>query len=434
MQEEVVSNGQPRFISDDLQGGLALFLIAILTAIAGEFKVMPFSWEPFRFSLGSATFFFLLLILQPKSYIRAGLVTGITVMAFRSLLDAILGSFSLSLSFQHHFPAMIYYVLYSWGLSRLRLENLQFTPIRMGFMAAGIEFIVNAGEHLLRLELLGTDYPFRIREWFLLLLVAIFRSYFVVGLYSSIKMPEQQKKMESMLELGSGLYGETLYLQKSMDHIEQITASSHDLYRKLKEMDEPHLSRQALGIAQQIHEVKKDSQRILAGLSKLYRYEQATEMKLAEVLDFVVKANEKYNEMLGKSIMIQRSSSIDWDTDQPIPLLSMLNNLVANAVESIEHVGTIEIEAVEKHQTTWFTIRDTGNGIAPEDLELIFEPGFTTKFNENGVASTGIGLSHVKEIVNILEGDWDVRSSEAGTTFEIRIPTNKIRKETHFES
>lgn len=427
-------NGQPRFISDSLQGGLALFLIAILTAIAGEFKVMPFSWEPFRFSLGSATFFFLLLILQPKSYIRAGLVTGITVMAFRSLLDAVLGSFSLSLSFQHHFPAMIYYVLYSWGLSRLRLENLQFNPIRMGFMAAGIEFIVNAGEHLLRLELLGTDYPFSIREWFLVLLVAIFRSYFVVGLYSSIKMPEQQKKMESMLELGSGLYGETLYLEKSMDHIEQITASSHDLYRKLKEMDQPHLSRQALGIAQQIHEVKKDSQRILAGLSKLYRYEQATEMKLSEVLDFVVKANEKYNEMLGKSIMIQRSSSIDWDTDQPIPLLSMLNNLVANAVESIEHVGTIEIEAVEKHQNTWFTIRDTGSGIAPEDLELIFEPGFTTKFNENGVASTGIGLSHVKEIVNILEGDWDVRSSEAGTTFEIRIPTNKIRKETHFES
>lgn len=411
-----------------------MFLIAILTAIAGEFKVMPFSWEPFRFGLGSATFFFLLLILQPKSYIRTGMITGITVMGFRSLIDVILGSFSLSLSFQHHFPAMIYYVLYSWGLSMLRLEHLQFNPIRMGFLAAGIEFVVNAGEHVLRLELLGTDYPFSIREWGLLLLVAIFRSYFVVGLYSSIKIPEQQKKMENMLELGSSLYGETLYLQKSMDHIERITASSHELYRKLKEMDQPQLSRQALGISQQIHEVKKDSQRILAGLSKLYRYEQATEMKVSEVLDFVVKANEKYIEMLGKNIIIQRTCSIEWSTDQPIPLLSMLNNLVANAVESFEHVGKIDMESFEKHPFTCFTIKDTGCGIIPEDLELIFEPGFTTKFNEKGVASTGIGLSHVKEIVTILEGEWDVRSSEAGTTFEIRIPTNKIRKENHLES
>ena len=95
--------------------------------------------------------------------------------------------------------------------------------------------------------------------------MALFRSYFVVGLYSSIIVSEQKKHMQEMLEVGSELYAETQYLQKSMNHIEQITASSHDLYRKLKKENLKELSMQALLIAQEIHEVKKDSQRILSG-------------------------------------------------------------------------------------------------------------------------------------------------------------------------
>ena len=108
-----------------------------------------------------------------------------------------------------------------------------------------------------------------LREWGLLSGVALFRSYFVVGLYSSIIVSEQKKQMQEMLEVGSELYAETQYLQKSMNHIEQITASSHDLYRTLKKENLKELSVQALLIAQEIHEVKKDSQRILSGLSKI---------------------------------------------------------------------------------------------------------------------------------------------------------------------
>ena len=107
------------------------------------------------------------------------------------------------------------------------------------------------------------------QEWALLSGVALFRSYFVVGLYSTITISEQKKQMQEMLGVGSELYAETLYLQKSMNHIEQITASSHDLYRKLKKENLQELSVQALHIAQEIHEVKKDSQRILSGLSKI---------------------------------------------------------------------------------------------------------------------------------------------------------------------
>ena len=96
------------------------------------------------------------------------------------------------------------------------------------------------------------------------------------GYIARLLIAEQKKRMQEMLGVGSELYAETLYLQKSMNHIEQITASSHDLYRKLKKENLQKLSVQALLIAQEIHEVKKDSQRILSGLSKIT--EQKTRM------------------------------------------------------------------------------------------------------------------------------------------------------------
>ena len=49
---------------------------------------------------------------------------------------------------------------------------------------------------------------------------------------------------------------------------------------------------------------------------------------------------------------------------------------------------------------------------------IIFEPGYTTKFNDHGVAATGIGLSHVQEIIHTLEGRIQIETSEKGTIFK----------------
>lgn len=60
-----------------------------------------------------------------------------------------------------------------------------------------------------------------------------------------------------MLNIGSDLYVETLYLKKSMNHIETITASGFELYQRLKAQGQRAESIQALHIAQEIHEVKR---------------------------------------------------------------------------------------------------------------------------------------------------------------------------------
>ena len=213
-----------------------------------------------------------------------------------------------------------------------------------------------------------------------------------------------------------------------MNHIEQITASSHELYRTLKNENHKELSVQALLIAQEIHEVKKDSQRILSGLTKITVQKQDDHLFLSDVLNFVVSANGNYSKLLKKSITFHLTLSTDFETAQQIPLLALLNNITANAVESIENKGEIELTVHEESKQVHFTIKDSGEGIPKEDIAIIFEPGYTTKFSEHGASATGIGLSHVQEIVRKFEGQIQVDSSSMGTTFKIQIPTQNIRK------
>ncbi|QUG43628.1 ATP-binding protein [Psychrobacillus sp. INOP01] len=406
---------------------IALAITILFTVLASEFKVIPFNGEDFRFGLGSAAFFFLLLIFQPASFVLTGLLTGVAIVVIRIGEDMLFTDDAFWLIFENHFPAFLFYLLFAVGISVINLERFKTTPLLLGAVATVIEFTANSAEHIVRYLLLSNEH-FEVREWVLLALVAIFRSYFVVGLYSSITIMEQNKRMQEMLEVGSNLYAETLYLQKSMNHIEQITASSYDLYRQLKKQECHSLSVQALHVAQEIHEVKKDSQRILAGLEKITKVKREKRYFLSEILQLVIHANEKYSELLKKRIVIHSTIAIDFETEQQIPLLAILNNLVANAVEAIFYVGDIYIDMYEESHNTWFVIEDTGKGISNEDQAIVFEPGYTTKFNDQGVAATGIGLSHTKEIILTLEGHIHIISPEKGVIFKVNIPTKNLRR------
>lgn len=407
--------------------GVSYVVIALVTAIASEIKVIPFNGENFRFGLGSIAFFLLILIRPSVPLIRTGFITGITVICFRLIGDLTNDSISFWTSLQNHLPAFLYYFLFAIGFSLIKIEKYKAFPLLLGAWAFLFEFIGNSAEHLLR-YLLSIHVNLGVREWALVGGTALFRSFFVVGLYSMITVSEQKKQMQEMLGVGADLYAESLYLQKSLDHIEQITAASHELYRKLKKENLQDLSVQALLIAQEIHEVKKDAQRILSGISSISTEKRNDILLLSEVLSLVVTANEKYSILLKKKIIFHQSVSTDFETTQQIPLLALLNNLVANAVESIAHKGEIELTIFEDANHTYFILKDTGKGISEEDLPIIFEAGYTTKFNKQGVAATGIGLSHVQHIIQTLEGEVQVASSGDETVFQIKIPTNTIRK------
>ncbi|UQW97374.1 ATP-binding protein [Rummeliibacillus sp. G93] len=403
-----------------------MLLIAILTAVSSEIKLSPFQGEPFRFGVGSITFLVLLLARKPKSVLKTGIITGITVVLFRLIISVIFYSGTWDNSFQEHLPAFFYYFLYVLLFQFIKLEKFIDSPFKLGLIATGIEIVANTAEHMLRYLMSVTNIG--ISDLLLIVMVAFLRSFFVVGIFSSIIAMEEKKRVGEQLSLDSGLYVETLYLQKMMNHIEQIMADSYDFYRTLKADNQSKLSVRALHISQEIHEVKKDAQRIFSGLSDISLVKTNEEYYLSNIVEFVEKANFKYGGMLNKRVELKTTQTVDFILSQQNPILAILNNLVANAVEAIEDSGMISVSIWAEGNMIHFKVQDNGTGIKEEDMDIIFEPGFTTKYNQQGVAATGIGLSHVKEIINMLEGEIRLEDQADGTAFHIRIPKKNIEK------
>lgn len=105
-------------------------------------------------------------------------------------------------------------------------------------------------------------------------------------------------------------------------------------------------------------------------------------------------------------------------------IISQLNqvfmNLFVNASHAIKETGTITISTGAEKDWIWIKIRDTGSGIAPENLKRIFEPFFTTKPVGSG---TGLGLSLTYGIIKKHQGTIDVESELGkGTCFTLRLP------------
>jgi len=109
-------------------------------------------------------------------------------------------------------------------------------------------------------------------------------------------------------------------------------------------------------------------------------------------------------------------------------LYQVITNLIRNAVDaSPARKGIVTIRVEQVAQDLKLTVEDHGIGIAPEHVERIFEPGFTTK--PPGIGS-GIGLAVVKEITqNMFGGRIDVDSAvDVGTRFILTLPIPPQRR------
>ena len=107
----------------------------------------------------------------------------------------------------------------------------------------------------------------------------------------------------------------------------------------------------------------------------------------------------------------------------PSQLNQVFMNLLSNAILAMEGKGTITITTEREGEHVVLRFADTGAGIAPENLERIFDPGFTTK----GVGvGTGLGLSICYRIIQDHHGTIEVSSVVGqGTEFTVRLPISR---------
>jgi two-component system, NtrC family, sensor kinase len=104
----------------------------------------------------------------------------------------------------------------------------------------------------------------------------------------------------------------------------------------------------------------------------------------------------------------------------PDELLHVFVNLITNAVQAMEHHGTLTLETSAVGGTIQVRVSDTGCGIAPEVQSRIFEPFFTTKPPGKG---TGLGLYNIKNVIHRMNGSIEVDSHIGrGSTFTLTFP------------
>ncbi len=114
-------------------------------------------------------------------------------------------------------------------------------------------------------------------------------------------------------------------------------------------------------------------------------------------------------------------------------LLQVFNNLLSNAVKYSPKGGVISVDLNRYDGEAEIIVVDSGIGIAPDDLNRIFEPFLRTEnVKYKKIPGVGLGLSTVKKIIQAHGGTIHVESKlNEGTKFFIRLP---LRKKEPFPS
>jgi PAS domain S-box-containing protein len=180
-------------------------------------------------------------------------------------------------------------------------------------------------------------------------------------------------------------------------------------------------------LAERAREAASGARRIKAISRSLGTFSRVERNELSQVnLHYAIDhaINLAFNEIKYRARLVKDFGRVPTVLANESRLAQVVLNMLINATHAIdegdvEH-NEIRIRTWSEGEDACFEVRDTGQGIPPENLERLFEPFFTTK--PVGVGS-GLGLSICKNIVNGYGGDITVQSKVgAGTRFTVRLP------------
>ena len=116
-----------------------------------------------------------------------------------------------------------------------------------------------------------------------------------------------------------------------------------------------------------------------------------------------------------------------------IRVSQILFNLISNSVKFTPAKGKIRVKIKFNKEEAGFhyikvTVKDSGIGIPSDKLDTIFDPFIqVSNDTERKYGGTGLGLTIIKKIINIMNGEIEVKSIiNVGTKFTVNLPFAKI--------
>ena len=143
-----------------------------------------------------------------------------------------------------------------------------------------------------------------------------------------------------------------------------------------------------------------------------------TKISLFDFTEDLLEATAAYLVETGTPLTLESDIvDLDFFADNT-KLRQAVVNLIKNAAESSAKESPILLQIAASEHTLSITVKDHGCGIAPEQLDHLFEPFHTTK-----PYGTGLGLPIVKKITEAHSGTISIQSEEgAGTRVTICLP------------
>lgn len=169
---------------------------------------------------------------------------------------------------------------------------------------------------------------------------------------------------------------------------------------------------------------------IVGDLLDMARLEGAREsiekqdVPLEDLFGRVVARHERDASLKKVSIATGIAPGAEIVVGDPMRLEQALQNLAANALRHTPSGGSIELHAELHDSDVAITVRDSGSGISPEHLPLVFDRFYKVESSRGGESTgSGLGLSIVKAIVERHGGSISVKSDPGrGTEFTLRLP------------
>lgn len=449
-----------------MQKNTRLFLMVAASSIASQIYVNMFV-DGFIIALSVVMMGIFLYIFRDLDSVKACLLIGIFSPLVRLLIVLWQGE-NLLPAAKLVLPDMAFFFAYALIFGIL-FRSLGFASYERFYLRlAGSDFLSNCVEMLVRFIIFHQFFtPQRLIG---LIILAVVRSFLILlvciasDLYKSLlEKAEHEENYKKLVLMASTFNSEVYFMEKNMNEIEDVMKNAFLLYKTLERENYPKsLQHISLEIAKDIHEIKKGYRRVIMGLQDNFLSDfKDTSLHLSDILKILSVDVEKNGTQRNISIGFSYSFEVNYIIEDHFPFMSILRNLVGNSVDAIEgsnlHRGEIDIrcreitEAAEGSDGSdgsagpdgetcrkfcLITVHDNGPGIPADIIDVLFEPGFSTKYDETtGDINRGLGLTLVRDLLtDKFHGEIAVESTVAatgqvrrGTTFTLRIPAEQFR-------
>lgn len=410
--------------------GISALIVGLSSLLYIDFFI-----SNFKFTFAGAMFPLVLYIYDDCNPVAVGLASGLSVLLLRGFFYGVSRGI-WGPQFYYLLPEIMFYIAYGLMFYLVKRVIKGVTYGNIFIISFLIDIIANMLETYLRLRqnLFYVEYKI-VRT---LLLVGLIRAslvWLIIVGYEYYKMflirAEHEKRYRNLLQLTSQLKTETYWMEKNMDYIEGVMSKAYQLFTNINEDgNRQDWAKEALEIATDIHEIKKEYNLVIVGIEDIMSTRvDNTGMYFYELITILEESSEREVRARGKDIKITYNVGENFYTNNHYYLMSVLRNIIMNAIDSIEEKGSISVFHKILDNQHEFIIRDDGRGIREKDLSNVFSPGYSTKIDySTGEINRGLGLALVNSIVEVhLNGKIKVESEFGkGCTFFIWIPVEEM--------